>query len=147
MRRIKHGFISTIGGKATEMVDQFTVSAADFAALNTAPVSLVAAHGLNKALIVTAMLFQFKFGTVEFTLGGAVNPVYHGTTTNPLSGSVAAATIQGNANAIVALDAAGGPLTAPLNTGLDLYAATANFAGGGDSTAIVTLWYTVYEIG
>jgi hypothetical protein len=122
------------------------LTAAQILTLNTVPVSLVAAPGAGIALQVDAMVFEFTYNPVQFTGGGLVGPVYHGQTTNHLSGGVAAATILAAANAYVSL---GPPITAfPLiaNTGIDLYAATGNFAAG-NSTAVVKLWYSQITLG
>jgi hypothetical protein len=131
---------------AVEAVGMFPLTAAQITTLNTAPVVLLPAPASGKVLVANSMIFQFKYGSVQFTGGGAVNPVYHGATTNLIGGSVAAATIQAAANATIGI----GPLTTPLaltaNAGIDLYAATANFAAG-NSTAIVWLWYTVLTLG
>lgn len=145
MARTKYGFIGRIRGQQSS-VAQFTLTAAQLATLDSAPVSLLAAPGANKAIVVTMCLFQFKYGSVQFTAGGAVNPVYHGATT-ALTASVAATTINAAANATIFVDAVAGPLAVATNTGIDLYAATQDFASGGNSTAVVTLWYEVITLG
>ena len=129
-----------------QAIAQVTLSAAQITTLHSAPVPLVAAPGAGIALVLDAALFQFKYGSVQFTGGGAVNPVYHGATTNLLAGSVAAATIQAAANATISLGSMASALSVTTNVGIDLYAATADFAAG-NSTAIVLLWYTVYTLG
>lgn len=131
---------------AKQCVVQVAITSAQIKTLNTAPLSLVAAPGAGVALVADAMLFQYKYGTTQYTSGGAVNPVYHSATTNLLGGSVAAATIQAAASAVVSLGGPAAALTAPANTGIDLYAATGNFATG-DGTAIAVLWYTAYTLG
>ena len=138
----------TQGGVVTakQLVTQVTLTAAQITTLHSVPVALVAAPGAGIALMADAFLFQFKYGTVQFTGGGAVNPVYHGATTNHLAGSVAAATIQAAANATISAGALATAFALSANTGIDLYAASADFAAG-DSTAICTLWYTQYTLG
>jgi hypothetical protein len=124
---------------------QVTLTAAQIITLHSVPVLLVAAPGAGKALIVDAMLFQFKYGTVQMTGGGATSAVYHGATTNLLAGSVAAATITAAANATISAGSLATALAVTTNVGVDLYAASADFAAG-DSTAVVTLWYTLYTL-
>lgn len=129
----------------SQRVVQVTLTAAQIITLHSVPVALVAAPAAGLVILPTALVFQFKYGTVQMTGGGVVGPVFHGATTNLLGGGVAAATIQAAANAIIS---AGGPATAQAltsATGIDLYAATADFAAG-DSTAIVTLSYDLITL-
>lgn len=139
----------TQGGvvSAKQLVAQVTLSAAQLTTLHSAPPSIVAAPGAGLAVILDALLFQFKFGTTQFTNGGAVSAVYHGASTNLLSGSIAQATVQGGVNATISAGSLAAALAVSTNTGIDLLAAGADFAGGGDSTAIVTAWYTQYTLG
>jgi hypothetical protein len=132
---------------AKQLVNQTTLSAAQITTLHSVPVSIVAAPGAGIAVMLDALLFQFKYGTVQFTNGGAVSPVYHGASTNHLGGSIAQATIQAAANATISAGALAAAFALSTNTGIDLLAAGADFAGGGDSTAIVTAWYTQYTLG
>jgi len=145
MRRLRRGFSSVIGIRAETYVDSFLVNAADITTSHSAPLALVAAPGLNKAIQLTRAIVQFRYGTVQFTGGGALSFVYHGATVNLLSGTVAAATIQAAANAVVSPGAQAAALVLTPNVGIDWLAATADFAAG-DSTAVLTLFYTVYEL-
>jgi|SRR5947209_14234888 len=125
------------------------LTAAQITTLNSVPVSLVAAPGAGIALVFKQMIFQFIYGTVQFTGGGVVKPVYHGATTDlTVTGGVAAATIQAAAPVTLFLraDPAAGGLAITTNAGLDLTAATADFAAG-DSTAVVTIDYDVITLG
>jgi len=135
-----------IGGspKAKQCCVQVALTAAQITTLHSAPVTLLAASAAGTAIIPTAMLFELTFGSAQFTGGGAVSPVYHGATT-ALTSSVAAATIQGASSAYVFCDAATGPTVVSAATGIDLYAASADFAAG-DSTGVVTLWYTLITL-
>lgn len=144
-KRIRHSKVSFIGIKATEKISQFNLTAADITSSHSAPVVLIAAPGVNKAVFPTKALLQFKYGSVQFTGGGAGQLVYHGATTNLLTGTILAATVQAAANARISLGAQAAGLALALNTGIDFYSATADFAAG-DSTAILTVWYTEYEL-
>jgi hypothetical protein len=145
MTRTKHGFASFIGIKAEENIDQFHLTAAEVTALHSAPITLIKAPGGNKVIVVNRAIVQYRYGTVQYTGGGAVQLVYHGATTNLLTGTVAAATIQAAANATISLGAGASGLALTTNTAVDLYAATADFAAG-DGVARVTVWYTVYQL-
>lgn len=125
---------------------QATLLAAAITTLHSVPVTVVAAPGAGITLVPLAVIFQFKYGTVQFSAGGAVSLVYHGATTNLLSGSVAAATINAAANATISAGAPAAAISATANVGLDLLAATQDFASG-DSTAIVTVDYLQYTLG
>lgn len=139
-------------GGVTKLVSkrvQVALTAAQIITLHSVPVALVAAPAAGIALVFKQLIFQFTYGTIQFTGGGVVMPVYHGATADlTLTGGVAAATIQAAVNALVLLraDPAAGGLAITSATGLDLYAATADFAAG-DSTAIVTLDYDVLTLG
>src|SRR5689334_8651877 len=100
-KRIRHTKVSLFGIKATEKISQFTLSAADITSAHSAPVALIAAPGINKAVFPTKAIFQFKYGTVQFTGGGAGQLVFHGATTNLLTGTVLAATVQAAASATI----------------------------------------------
>jgi hypothetical protein len=58
-------------------IAQITLTAAQITTLHSVPVSLIAAPGAGKAILLEKLSFQFKFGTTPFTGGGAVSPVYH----------------------------------------------------------------------
>lgn len=121
---------------------QVTLTAAQIRTLNTAPVAAIPAPGVGNAVVMYGMLFQYKFGTIQFTGGGAINPVHHGATTNLLTGAVAAATVQAATSALVSVGAAAVALPVSVNVGVDIFANTGNFAAG-DGTAIVTLFYDI----
>lgn len=135
--------------KVSHRAVRVPLSAAQITTLHSVPISLVAAPGAGLALVLRAWLFQFIFGTVQFTGGGVVNPVYHGAAgTNLAAGSVAAASIQAAANYTGFSPAAAGgtALAISTNTGIDLSAGTADFAAG-DSTAVVTAFYDLVTLG
>lgn len=145
MKQKSSGKVSFLGGNATDHVAQITLTAADLTTLKTVPVTLIKAPTTaNVAIQVTRAVFQFKYGGVAFTGGGAVSLVYHGATANLLSGSVAAATVTGTADSAVSLGAPAAATVLTPATGIDLLAATADFAAG-NSTALVTVWYTMYK--
>jgi hypothetical protein len=138
------GYLGGVNGAGQKAV-QVLLTAAQITTLHSVPVSLVAAPAAGFVIAVDAMTFSFKYGTLQFTGGGVVSPVYHGATTNLLSGGVAAATIQAAASAVVALGGPASALALTTATGVDLYSTVADFAAG-DSTALVTLWYSVLAI-
>lgn len=122
------------------------VTSALLDALHSAPYTAVPTPGAGKALLFHCAAFEFQAGNVAYTGGGAITPVYHGATTD-LSGlgGVAAAVITGAVNdykylpSIVQID-----VTA--NVGIDLLAASANFAAG-NGVLIVKIHYSVLMLG
>lgn len=134
--------------KVSQRAVRVALTAAQLITLNTVPVALVAAPAAGLALICTGFIFQMVYGTVQFTGGGVVAPVYHGATTALTAGTVAAATVQAAANYTGYAPGAAGATAQAITsaTGIDLYAATGNFAAG-DSTAVVTLFYDVVTLG
>ena len=135
-------------GPIEERTARIALTAAQIKTLHSVPVSLVPAPGAGRVIIFEELLFDFKYNTVQYTGGGVVQPVYHGHTTGLSVGTVAAATVQAAANALVHLaqQASATGLTVLDNTGLDLYAATADFAAG-DGTAIVIVNYAIWSRG
>jgi hypothetical protein len=131
---------------AKQCVKRIALTAAQLTTLHSVPVNLVPAPGAGLALVLDSATLQFTYGTVQFTGGGAVNPVYHGLTTALLSGAFAAATITGAANALISAGSAAAALAVTANLGIDLLATGADFAAG-NSTAIVTVWYTILTEG
>ena len=124
------------------------ISSAQFLALNTTPVALVAAPGAGKVLICDGFYFEFTYNSIQYTSGGVVNPVYHSATASLTAGGVAAASIQAAANYYGYSPAIAGATALALsaNTGIDLYAATGNFSTG-NSTAVVKMPYTILTLG
>lgn len=132
-----------------QQVAQVALTAVNLIAMKTTPVSILPAPGAGKVLIVDAIAFQFKHGATQFTGGGAVTFVYHGTAVTPHTGNVAASVLNAvtddlqylGPNTSAAID-----LQSAINTGLDITNATAAFATG-NGTAIVTVWYSVVTLG
>lgn len=127
---------------------RIALTAGQITTLHSAPVSLIAAPGAGIAINLESLVFEFTYGTTQFTNGGAVTACYHGATgTNLLSGAIAQATVQAAANAYISAGARAAALALSANTGVDLVAAGADFAGGGDSTAIVVVEYDLITLG
>ena len=145
--------LTNVGSSAlnplVQQVKQVTLTAAQLMAMKATPVSIIPAPGAGKLIIIDAIAFQFKNGATQFTGGGAVSFVYHGTAITPHTGTIAAAVVNAAAadvqylgpNTSAAID-----LQTAINTGLDITNATAAFAVG-NGTAIVTVWYSVVTLG
>lgn len=134
--------------KVSQLMKRVALTAAQITTLNSVPVTLVAAPAAGIALVCTGFIFQMIYGTVQFTGGGVVNPVYHGATTSLTAGGVGAASIQAAANYTGYSPGAAGATALAITSAvaIDLRAATADFAAG-DSTAVVTVFYSVVTLG
>ena len=126
---------------------QISLTAAQIITLFSAPVALVAAPGAGNYLAVHNVAMSMTYGSVQFTGGGVVSVVDHGThnAVHTATG-ITAATVQAAASFQLQLggNSANGGLTRPIVTGINIEAATADFAAG-DSTANVDLWYSVVK--
>lgn len=133
----------TVGLSAT-----VTLTAAQIITLHSVPVVLIAAPGAGKALVVNQLVFEMTTTATQFTGGGVVGPVYHGATTVITGNTVPAATVTttaGSSNTLLSLGAVANGLVLSSNTGVDLYAGTADFAVG-TGTAKVIVFYSVITL-
>lgn len=123
------------------------LTAVNIKALNATPIEVLAAGGATKVHVVHGVLFEFKYGSVQMTGGGAVSLVMAGTHTAMHTGAVPAATVKAAASSYTWLGplagANGTALTA--NKALNIEADTADFADG-DSTAVVHVWYSTVTL-
>lgn len=113
------------------------LTAAQIDAMNGAPVAFIAAPGAGFAIVDLSLAVEMNPGTVAFTGGGAVSPVYHGGSVNPCGGAVAAAVVTAApGQTLTQLGPAAGPITVPGNTGIDITNATAAFAAGNGTAKL-----------
>lgn len=149
---VKSRGFQTFGEYIYSKKTRVAITSAQLKTLHSAPLSIVAAPPAGFALIFDWATLQFIYpasGGVQYTGGGVIMPVYHGQTTDlTVTGGVAAATIQAAASIdlfLRAAPAAGGE-TILSATGIDLYAATANFAAG-NGTAAFNISYLYAQLG
>jgi len=123
------------GGSSTTLTP---LTAAQITTLHSVPVTIVADPGVGNVALLEGLFFEFIFGTVQFTGGGAVTARYHGGAgANLMSSSIAAADIQGGASFgsnFIGAATADGQVVGVTNAAIELVAAGADFAAG-DSTA------------
>jgi hypothetical protein len=131
------------------------VSAAQLADLNSQPVTIIPAP-YNTELIVQVILLNlvlvsFKYpssGGVQYTGGGEISFVYHGTATQVHGGSGIANTVfQAAASSLTLLPpiSANSVLSSVQGLGVDMTVASANFAAG-NGTATVTMSYAILTL-
>jgi hypothetical protein len=124
-----------------------SLTAANIIAMRTTPVTILAAPGAGKAIIVSAILFEMTTTSTQFTGGGTVNFPYHGGS-NCVPGVILAAvvtTTAGTSNTLLGPDNSTNGLTVPANTGIDITNGSAAFAAG-TGTAKVQIWYSVVTL-
>lgn len=135
------------GQSVTPMQVSIPITSAQILTLFSAPVSLVAAPGAGFALVVDQLVIEMNRTSTAYTGGGAVGPVYHGSTTAVTAVMAAADVTTGGAGQIIRAlgnNIAGGPAVL-VNTGIDLAAATANFAAG-TGTMKVFISYSIVTV-
>lgn len=137
--------------KLDPMLQQYatvSLTSANILAMFTTPVSILAAPGAGKALIVDAILFEMTTTSTQYTSGGVVSIVYHGGSVATHSGTIPATvvtTTAGTTNTMLGSPTAANGTTVPANTGIDITNATGVFATG-TGTAKVQIWYSVVTL-
>ena len=124
------------------------ISSANILAMNGAPVTILAAPGSGKAILVDSITFKMVATSTQYASGGAVSFVYHGGNVNVASSTIPAATINATAGTTYtllgpAIVASGAVL--PANTGVDITNATGAFTTG-TGTAVAYIEYHVVTL-
>ena len=126
-----------------------TLTAAQVNGMYAAPVSIVAAAGAGKLILIDSILWDIAFVSAQYAAGGAIQAQYGNTVHgagSPASASIAAATLNGvAASGYIANGSGSATLNAPatvLNTAVYLSNATAAFTTG-DSTVTLYIRYRV----
>lgn len=129
-----------------------TLSSAQLKALNTTPVVLIPAQGAGTLIVPTAEVFDYKFGTVQYSGNGGLRTRYTGDTNNLFPPS--------NSNIVSAAQSVfyinGGPGTTgtgtlTLNRTVGNNVSVETFNGGaaytlGDGTLNITILYQVITL-
>lgn len=137
------GTVST-ANLASSVTQSVTVAltSANILAMFGAPVSVIAAPGAGKALIVDNFLFEMTRSATAYANGGVVTFQYHTTTSSvPHAGSVAASVVTGGAGTVqtyLGPNVGANGLVIPSNEGIDITNATAAFiTGTGTAKAFI----------
>jgi predicted RecA/RadA family phage recombinase len=126
--RLNGSFTDGIGFLAS-----VSLTAAQVIAMNATPVSVLAAPAAGMAIVVDSILFEMTTTSTQFTGGGAVSFVYHGTSTAVHAGTIPATVVTataGSSNTLLGPAVATNGTTVPAATGVDITNATAAFAAG-----------------
>lgn len=124
-----------------------SLTAAQLIAMGTTPVSLIAAPGANKIIIVDEILFEMTRTGTAFTGGGAVEFRYTDASGAKVSADIAATVIT-TGGAGVEYNRVGGvvsSLTPVVNAAIVIRSATAAFAAG-TGTGRVFLTYHIKDV-
>jgi hypothetical protein len=124
-----------------------TVTSAQIQALYATPLLIIPAQGAHTWIVCTNSIYEFDYGTTQYTAGGAFGLQYDSTVHaggTAASATLAAATINGFTanNGFTLAGAATGTMASMVNKGIYLCNATAAFATG-DSTITATIPYKV----
>jgi hypothetical protein len=150
--RLNGAFPASQGAIDSSIAATATValSAAQLIAMGTVPVSILAAPGAGKAILVEQILFEMTRTGTAFTGGGALNFQYHTTTTSvPHAGTIPATLVTtggaGSAQTALGMNVGANGLVIPSNEGIDITNATAAFAAG-TGTAKVFIKYRIVTL-
>ncbi len=138
------------GGSGATNYAQKTIALADVLTLYSVPVSLVAAPGAGKMILLDKITLDLVWGSVAFSGGGVVAPQYdstvHGGGVNAATTTVAASFFTGvSASQAISLTGlvASTATSSLINKPLYLSMATADFTVGTGCSLIVNTWYKV----
>jgi hypothetical protein len=139
------GLIFAGGTSFRVRVARKALTAAQIKAIKTTPIQVIAAPGAGKAILVLGAAFTMIAGGTPMASGGVVSLVDHGGHTSVCVGGVPAATVNDSVNSVTWL----GPLVTstgnarPVNTAIDIEAATADFTTGNGTAAVRVLYAIV----
>lgn len=117
-----------------------TLTTANITGMNATPVTLLAAPGSGKSIVVDSCLFRFNAGATQFTGGGAVTIQYHGA--GACLNTISAGTITSASSSDTYMVTGASNITATQNVAIEITNATAAFATGNGS-ATLFIWYTI----
>ena len=132
------------------LVETVSVSSAELKAINSSPKVLIAAPGSGKAISLDEIVFSFTYGTVQYTSGNTLFPVWTGNTTNILgnegNSEIANAVVTAASSSISRRAFSSASASTPIlsNTGISLYS-SANFTTG-DGTFKLFIKYRIITL-
>jgi predicted RecA/RadA family phage recombinase len=126
------------------------ITSANILGMNASPVSVLAAPGAGKAILVEGILFEMTRTSTAYANGGAVSFQYHTTTASvPHAGTIAASLVTtggaGSAQTWLGPNVGTNGLVIPANEGIDITNATAAFITG-TGTAKVFIKYRIVTL-
>jgi hypothetical protein len=143
--------VFTLGLSDRETQSQLAVvnlSAANILAMNGTPVTVVAAPGTGKAILVDSVIFKMVTTATAFASGGAVSIQYNGGSVVAHAGSIAAAVVTAGAGTSyteLGPAAATNGTTIVANKALEITNATGAFTTG-TGTAVLLIQYRIVTL-
>lgn len=135
--------------KVSSRVTRYALTAANIQGMYAAPITIVAAPGTGKAIAVRRIVVELNLTATQFASGGVVHFYYHGSTTEIMAQTIAAATVNGGAGQTILIlepvQTAGGSVVTK-EVGIDITNATGAFTTG-TGTAVVTVYHDVITLG
>lgn len=135
-------FVNTgtaVAGAQTGLVAQVSLSSAQILALNATPITLVAAPGSGKAIVVEQIIFKMVTTATAYVSGGNVTFQYSGG--NAVTNVIVAGVVTAGAGTSYTIRE-GIDVTAAANTAVTITNATGAFTTG-TGTAVVTIKYSI----
>lgn len=133
-------------GSVAQATNTTQISSAQILTLNTAPTTIIPAPGAGKAILLDRLIIEMIRTATAYTGGGVVGPVYAGATGMVLTATTMPAATVTTGGAGTALTILLGNYPAPaVNTAVQLFAGTANFAAG-TGTMVVTAFYSIVTL-
>lgn len=126
------------------------ITAAQILALHGTPITIVPAPGANKLVDVSAILYEFNYGTVQYATSTGVVNLYWGSGGTAIgTNGIASALLKGSSSLIIgdvpafAANTSGVALTSMLNKAVVLQNPSATEYTAGDSTLVVKVAYRI----
>lgn len=149
------GTIGLLGADANNQLVQsldvgIAISSAQILTLNTAPLTVIPAPGVGKAIFVSSFVFEMIRTATAYTGAATTELVYAGATGTAISGKLLG-TVFSTAGAATTLTAVSGlqtganGMTLLANTAVQLFTETANYAVG-TGTAKIYLTYSIVTL-
>jgi hypothetical protein len=135
-------YLEIQGSRVRRTSKAVQLTATQITGMFTTPVAVIPAPDSNTGIVIEAMQFEMIPGSTAFTLGGTVNPVYHGQSTNLLASTLPATVVNAAANSAATLtsfdaSSAANGITVPVGVGVDVTSSAAFATGNG------TMWLFV----
>jgi len=125
------------------------LTAANILAMGGAPITVIAAPGTGKVIIVKSVLFEMTTTATQFAAGAAVHFYYHGGTVDAVTGAIPAATVNaaaGTSNTLLGPAVVATGTVVPANTGVDITTAGGVNFTTGTGTAKIQIQYSIVTL-
>jgi hypothetical protein len=148
LKAISSFALGTSDVEETTLVANVSLTSANILAMNGSPVTVLAAPGTGKVILVDSLIFKMVTTATAYASGGTVSFQYNGGSVNPCSSTITAGTITAGAGTSYtelgpAIVASGAVLVA--NKAIEITNATGAFTTG-TGTATIHIRYRVVTL-